>query len=53
MSSNKNTNLSEYGAMYKSMAPGVSLMGNRRPPRTTIGPYADAYGRVLPGGVFL
>jgi len=32
---------------------GTSLIRNRTPPRTAIGPYAYAYGRVLGGCVFL
>ena len=32
---------------------GTSLIRNRTPPRTAIGPYTHAYCRVLGGGVFL
>ena len=32
---------------------GTSLMRNRPLPRTAIGPYADAFCRVVGGGVFL
>ena len=37
------------GELYK----GTLLIRKRPPPRTTIGPYAQAYCRVLRGGVFL
>ena len=31
---------------------GTSLIRNRPPPRTVTGSYAQAYGRVLGGGIF-
>jgi len=49
----RNREESAFLADRNQQCSGTSLIRKRHPPRTSIGPYTQAYRRVLGAGVFL